>query len=333
MTAIAEIDLRPHALRIAASAGTAPSHHNTQPWALRVDAGSVWLLADQSRQAAVADPDGRQMTIGLGAALYAVRLELAELGLRPTVELLPDRDRPDLMAVVAASTRADPEPGTHRLWLQLPRRRTVRDRMRAEVAAPIRHELTEQVASEGCGLRWLEAVADRRALATLAVLAERTQQRDPQFLEELAHWVGAEALAGGSGVPGFALGPAGEAGHAAEFPMRDFGGGRRRLRASAQRPEHHPVVSVLTTSGDGPRDWLRAGQAMMRMLLTASDHGLAASYLNQPLEHRGLRAQVRTELALAGYPQLVLRLGRPLGPWPPATPRRSPEELLSPPPQ
>ncbi|MBI3688726.1 MAG: nitroreductase [Actinobacteria bacterium] len=328
MTAIAEIDLRPHALRIAGSAGAAPSLHNAQPWALWVDVGAVQLWADPSRRAAVADPDGRQMTISLGAALYSIRLELAELGLEPVVELLPDRERPDLVAVVTASGTASPDPALHRLWAQLPRRRTVRDRMRAEVAATVRHELTAHVNAEGCGLRWLDAVADRRALATLAMLAERTQQRDPRFLEELAYWVGAEALAAGAGVPGYALGPAGEAGHAAEFPMRDFGGGRRRLRASAQRPEHHPVVAVLTTGSDGPRDWLRAGEALMRLLLAASGHGLAASYLNQPLEHRGLRAQVRTELALSGHAQLVLRLGRPLGPWPPATPRRPPAELL-----
>lgn len=328
MTALADVDLRPHALRIATSAGTAPSHHNAQPWAVRVGVDVVELWADPQRRVHTADPDGRQMTISLGAALYAIRLELAELGWQPQVRLLPQRDRPELVATLVVDGAGTEEPHSHQQWLQLPRRRTVRDRMRADVPSPLRHSLTEQVAAEGCGLRWLEAVADRRALATLAMLAERSQQRDPEFLEELAYWVGAEALSQGAGVPGYALGPAGEAGHAAEFPMRDFAGGRRRLRASAQRPEHHPVVAILTTGADTARDWLRAGQAMMRMLLVASEHGLAASYLNQPLEHRGLRAQVRAELALSGHAQMVMRFGRPLGPWPPATPRRPPADLL-----
>src|SRR5205085_997710 len=93
--------------------------------------------------------------------------------------------------------------------------------------------------------------------------------------------------------------------------------------------ETRPLVGVLATVTDSPDDWLRGGQALMRVLLAAAAAGYAASYLNQPVELPRFRRQLRADLGLLGWPQLVLRLGRPAGPLPPPTPRRPPSELLT----
>jgi hypothetical protein len=254
------------------------------------------------------------------------------MGWASVVEPWPDPEQPDLAARVQITEPRMVTADMHALWQQIPRRRTVRVRMRPDVDPGLRRLLALHVAAEGCGLRWVEAPADRRALASLVVLAEHGQQGDPRMLGELARWVDPGVVAGGTGIPVYALGPDGEMGHAAEFPMRDFGGGVRRPAASAHRPEPNPAVAVLTTSTDERVEWLHAGQGLMRLLLAATGHGLAASFLNQPLENAGLRAQVRSELALPGSPQVVLRLGRPGGLWPPAPPRRAPQDLLREPP-
>lgn len=41
---------------------------------------------------------------------------------------------------------------------------------------------------------------------------------------------------------------------------------------------------MLFTDRDDPADWLRAGQALQRALLTATSLGVSASFLTQPLE-------------------------------------------------
>jgi len=41
---------------------------------------------------------------------------------------------------------------------------------------------------------------------------------------------------------------------------------------------------VLTTPGDGPADWLRAGQTTSAALLIATQNGLATTVLNQAAE-------------------------------------------------
>jgi hypothetical protein len=56
-------------------------------------------------------------------------------------------------------------------------------------------------------------------------------------------------------------------------------------------------------------DWVNAGQALQRTLLTGATCGVAAALHSQPLERARLREFIRTELGGGGFPQLVLRLG------------------------
>jgi hypothetical protein len=46
---------------------------------------------------------------------------------------------------------------------------------------------------------------------------------------------------------------------------------------------------VLATARDEPADWLRAGQALQRVLLSATVAGLAVSFLYQPIELHDMR--------------------------------------------
>jgi hypothetical protein len=56
-------------------------------------------------------------------------------------------------------------------------------------------------------------------------------------------------------------------------------------------------------------DWVNAGQALQRALLTSAICGVAAALHSQPLQLPRLREFIRTQLGDGTYPQLVLRLG------------------------
>ena len=84
----------------------APSVHNTQPWRFTADGQQVSLYADAGRGLPVADPDGREMMISCGAALFNVRLALRSLGYVPATRVLPDPGQPALVAQVSWSQRA-----------------------------------------------------------------------------------------------------------------------------------------------------------------------------------------------------------------------------------
>jgi nitroreductase len=87
------------------AASWAPSVHNTQPWWFGVREAGLSLHADVDRRLDVADPDGREMLISCGAALFTLCLAARRLGLVTEVRLLPDSDRPGLMADVDIAVR------------------------------------------------------------------------------------------------------------------------------------------------------------------------------------------------------------------------------------
>jgi hypothetical protein len=105
--------------------------------------------------------------------------------------------------------------------------------------------------------------------------------------------------------------------------VRDFG----RVVPSVVLPqasfERRPQLAVLSTASDDPADWLRAGQALQHVQLTATRHGLATSLLYQPRELHDMR-RAEHWWPWQGHPQMIVRVG--YGPSGPVTPRRPVEE-------
>ncbi len=330
MAGVTTGDLRSDAVELVAAAGAAPSLHNAQPWAFGVGRDSVEVHFDDRRMLPVADPVGRQAYLGVGAAVFLLRLALAVRHRTARVELRPDPARTDLLALVTVTGERQPTAEELRLAAAVSRRRTVRTPFQeGDVPVPLRVAWREHAEAEGAVMHWVERIGARSGVARLVAQADRQQMRDPAYRAELRGWTAPEQVAAGAGVPESAFGVGPVVAQAAEFSLRDFGAGGRPEQPRHPGPlEEHPVVAVLATATDTADDWLRGGQALMRVLLAAAADGYAASYLNQPIEIPALRQQLRDELRLDGRPQLVLRLGRPSGPLPPATPRRPPAELL-----
>jgi hypothetical protein len=68
-------------------------------------------------------------------------------------------------------------------------------------------------------------------------------------------------------------------------------------------------VALLTTSVGQPVDWIRSGQALQRVLLAASAHGVATALHSQSMELPDLREFIRLRLSGRAYPQMLLRFG------------------------
>jgi hypothetical protein len=118
----------------------------------------------------------------------------------------------------------------------------------------------------------------------------------------------------------------GGAWYAAEsVPLRDFGMRTPRRRGRLDLHETYPTILVLSTAGDRRPDWVRAGQALERVWLTAVARGLAIAPMSQPLEIPRLRREV-TDADPARRAQVLLLVG--YAPPTTATPRRDVGEML-----
>jgi nitroreductase len=302
----------------------APSLHNSQPWAFAFGDRHVEVYADASRQLPHADATGRSLLVSCGAALFNLRVAATHLGRHPRIRVLPDDADPTLVALVDVGHRQgrpDGLDGFYRaVWLRRTNRLPFHDRRISPTALS---RLAEAAAMEGAVLRVYDGEAEVQRIVELLQAADRADHADPARVTERQAWVGGHYRQ--EGVPARSLGPRPTG---ADTPFRDLGHAVSTPRESAVF-EATPTIAVLSTDHDRPVDWVRAGQALERVLLEATLSGLSVSFLNQPLEHRTLRRLVRNPLTGAGHSQMLLRIG--YGDEVPLTPRRALQDVRRPP--
>ncbi len=302
-------------------AGLAPSSHNTQPWRFRTSDTAIDVLADRTRALPVNDPEDRELTISCGCALFNLRAAAAAHDSGVTVTLLPMPDDPDWLARVSHDPQAASSATEAKVSQQIERRRTYRKKFQARaVDATTIDRLADAATAEGAWLRPIEDGADREALAQLVAEGDAVQWSNPSWRRELAAWMHPRRQGDGLTVPGLTA-------PLTHFVVRTFDMGGGIGAKDRELAEASPLMAVLGTERDDPIDWLTAGQALQRVLLTGCQYDLQASFLNQPVQVASLRTKLQT-LVNRAVPQLVLRLGYPEGDMP-ATPRRSVHDIVA----
>ncbi|MEV0911207.1 Acg family FMN-binding oxidoreductase [Streptomyces hokutonensis] len=309
------------ALHLAHAASLAPSPHNSQPWFF-VEEGhdhGFEIHADRERRLALTDPGGRETVIACGAALFNARIAVRNLGFRPAVDLLPETGNPAYLARVAFAAHAPAAYDEALMAGVMAHRHTHRGPFASEpVPEELLDDLREHARVEGAGLQVVDDADQLDGLADLVRTAEDVHRADRGHTAEIAGCVG----------------PAGVPAEACLYhpdcvllAARDYLGLARQFAVPPQKwVSRTGTVVALTTPYDTRADWLRAGQALQRVLLYAAAHGVRAAFHTQPLEVPAVRAEVRTSIAFGRFPQLILRLGRTTQTW--ATPRRGPAETL-----
>jgi nitroreductase len=289
--------LRTDLIDAVGSAIRAPSIHNTQPWVFRLYEGRVDVLGDRKRRLAVADPHGVGLRISCGAAVFNLRLAIARLGYEPETTLLPDPTEPALLATVVAGRERPATANEAALFEAVPRRRSNHEPFSPiPVPLPVRNRLRDAARAEGCWLDFLVGPGAIGMAAELVRSADRVLNRTDGYLAELAAWGGTA-----------------DVDDPADTLVRPAG--------------DDPVVAVLGGADDTPYQDLLAGQALQRVLLTATSAGLVSSLFFQPIEVAAARDELRVGLRRRGWPSMLIRAGR--GVTGPATPRRTVREVVT----
>jgi len=302
----------------------APSSHNTQPWKFRALEDGAEILADRTRALPVNDPFDRELTISCGAALFNLRIAVASVGRDSEVKLLPDTGDPDRLAAVRL--RDGPaDPDLARLRGAIDERHSTRSAFRnAPLPEGLAGEVDAAARSEGARLRLVEGDV-RATAASLVSEGDRLQFGDPRWRRELASWMRPRRSGDGLTTP-LLTGPV------SRFVVRGFDVGGRVARGDAELARGAPLLGVLATDDDEPRAWLRAGQALQRVLLTAAARDVQAGFLNQPCQVAALRPRLADAVSPGEVPQIVVRLGVPKAPLRDA-PRRPIADVLVPAPR
>jgi nitroreductase len=285
----------------------APSLHNTQPWRFTVSGDAIELHADAGRQLHV-DPNGRELVISCGAALYGLRLAVRSLGYLPEVELLPEPAGRRVLARVRPGRPAPITADERKLLHAVPHRHTHRGPFEPDpLPADLFARLRDDARAEGATLTEIGPGPASEELMALLAAAGRRQDRDPRSRAQTWWWSRDVTSTARDGVPAHAF-PARPSREAGQLPQRDFDLGRGLGLVPTGGPAP-PVTAVLSSAGDGLADWMRAGQALYRLLLHAASQWVFAILNTQPLEDPATRTLIRDHLSLPGAPQMLLALG------------------------
>ncbi|MFC7572523.1 Acg family FMN-binding oxidoreductase [Klenkia terrae] len=272
----------------------APSVHNTQPWLLVLHPDRIDVRADRSRRLPVLDPAGRELMLSVGAAVLNTRVELAARGRAVEVDRSARTTDPDLAAVVHL-VDGPPDSALAALAPQVRARRTNR---RGYTDDPVPPDVLDRVlvaaAAEDTVAVPVLTEDQHRLVARLAQDADAEQNADPAYRHELRIWTNRDTRSG-DGVPSTTV-PRVDGSAQDDVPVRDFDTRGLGALPAATRAGRTGALVVLASHADDERAWVRAGEAMERVLLELTADGWAAGPLSQVTEVPRTRASLGREL-------------------------------------
>ncbi|WP_200215876.1 Acg family FMN-binding oxidoreductase [Micromonospora coerulea] len=307
----------------AATAGLAPSVHNSQPWRWTVLPDALELRMVHEPQLAATDPENRLVTLSCGLALHHARVALAAEGWAAQVERLPDPGQLELLARLGRFQQTAADADATRLVQCMRIRQTDRRPVSDErVPDATLDEIVKAAGAQGARLQLLgsDQVVE---LAAVAAKAAVVAAEEPELREELAYWTSRAGT--GVGLPPEVL-P--EQPPQTTVPGRDFGHpGTLPIGPGHDRAA---VYGILWYTEDEPDSWLRAGEGLSAAWLTATRLGVSMVPLSGVVETDGTRQTLRQMLAGLGFPYLAMRLGIAdrANAGPPHTPRLPTEQVV-----
>src|ERR1700683_125278 len=209
---------------VVGAAINAPSVLNTQPWWFHGVDREIGLHFDTEHKLPVADPDGREMLISCGAALFTARVALRYLGIVPVVRLLPDPDRRALVARIRWTDTAAVTEHDRDLFASISRRRTHHGGFDSEtLPQDIVKTACDEAAFEHATLRVIGYGAQRNALAAVTEAGEYAVRHNVARIREQARWSGAPGSRRRNGGPATAYPARPDQAQPLEIPeLREF---------------------------------------------------------------------------------------------------------------
>jgi hypothetical protein len=293
--------------RAAVAAVLAPSIHNTQPWSFVLTRGALEIHADPSRRLRVLDPQGRQLVISVGCAVFNARAELAQLGYDAKIERLPYGPESTLIARITAQSGAYDVVLAGLSGVLHDRHTNRREFLPDVIPETLVEELIAAAVAEHCILSPVVSEDHRALVARLTQQADTMLNGDAAYRAELRAWI-TDDPARMDGLTSAAI-PHVDGNSHQNVPIRDFDTrGDGSIPAAGENNDE--CLLLLSTRDDSPLAWVRAGEALERILLEITRAGFMASPMTQLVEVPRTRVELRLATGASTYPHVILRVGR-----------------------
>lgn len=307
----------------------APSGHNTQPWLFEVneDEMCINLYADRTRALPVIDPDDTELIISCGTALQNLVTAMNYFEYYAEIDFFPSETDNDFLAKIRPMIGYEPDSSDKKIFNAIKNRHTNRMPFADDKIDGYKlDKLKSVVSEEKVNLFIIEGEQLREEVIKVIEQGDKIQAANKSFCRELAQWVHPNRTNSKDGIPGYAFGMGDLISFGSPFFIGNLNWGDIQAGRDRNLVKGSPVLALIESKNNKPIDWLHTGMALEKLLLKASSEGIAASYLNQPIEVPELKEKLKQLLGLKGHPHLIIRMG--YGKEVKPTPRRDVEEVL-----
>ena len=276
-------------LSLVAAAILAASPHNTQPWLFHVQDDHIDVHADPFRSLGAMDPFGREMWLGIGAAIANIEIAALARGFAATTELLP-APRHDTLAARIGLRPAKGLSST--LAKVISKRRTHRAAYDPARRVPtVFLNLLSKGDNDDVRLVWLDAKTEPgRAFAQATLAGTQQIVNDADMTADGHHWFRNHPKAvaehrDGISVPTAGIPPV-MAALSSLLPAVDGKtSGQYWLNATRTQLASAPMYGLLAVRDlHDRRGQLLAGARWQRIHLQLTEMGLSAQPMNQLME-------------------------------------------------
>ena len=293
--------------KIVRSAVRAPSGHNTQPWLFAKEDDGICMMPDFSRALPVADPEHRELFISLGCAAETALIAARFYGYSPALQNhVSNTDCSIKILLQKDDTIEQPS-----LFSYVTARQTTRNLYAA------RSVLAEDIATlknmdGGNSIRFFMGQKEIRQFSPFIAEANTIQMSNPRFKSELIQWMRfseKEAMQKGDGLYSACSGVPSMGRVFGSFVLKNFVTAKSENKRLLKQLGTTAAVALFTSQKDSIEDWIKTGMTFQRFALTVAKLGLNHSYINLPCQINQVRDKMMKDLGLAGFPQLIIRLG------------------------
>lgn len=289
-------------------ASKAPSGHNTQPWKFKITNDGIVVLPDFTAALPVVDKDNRELFTGLGCAVENIVVSATYYGYESHIK---ERNEAGINIALSLNSRI----ACNDLFHCIDRRQTNRSIYNGDkIAGHVLESLKSTVAEPGTGIYFYEKDSEiGRMLKEFITEGNRIQMNDVNFKKELLSWMRFNARhvrETNDGLSYKVFGNPPLLKFIAEPIVNCFLKPDTQNKSDMKKIDSSSHLVLLTVLDNTPTGWIDLGRTLQRLLLKATESGVAYAFLNQPCEIDSLAGELYKKLStINGYPVMILRMG------------------------
>ncbi|ATV27885.1 nitroreductase [Prevotella intermedia] len=287
----------------------APSGHNTQPWLFKIGESEIDIYPNFAKSLPAVDADNRELFVSLGCATENLCIAAKQKGYKSEIAIADD-------GVVRVKLSKDTnENAGSPLFSQIAVRQTNRSVYNGKMIPDDSIDVLQKMTVEpAVGIYFYKnGTTEYNAIAEMVYAGNSLQMNDKRFKAELQQWMRynkkhqnttqdglSYAVFGAPNVPFFI----------AKLVMSKAINEKTQNKNDRKKIASSSHLVLFTTKDNTIEQWINLGRTLERVLLRATQMGIANAYLNQPNEERNISVELANALGMeTEHPTILLRIG------------------------